>query len=80
MAIVFWCRCGTEVTVPDRDGGRRKPCPGCGVLLQVPMPLGTGPAPPAPRPASLGYRAALVLLAVAIATAVGVLAWTRLGR
>jgi hypothetical protein len=80
MSIVFWCHCGTEIAVPDRDAGRRMPCPGCDVLLRVPMISRAKPEPPSPRPASPGSEIVWLLVAAALAVAGGILTYLRLSR
>jgi hypothetical protein len=80
MAIVFWCRCGTEIAVPDRDAGRGMPCPGCGVLLRVPMPERTGPVPSSSRPAFPGSEIFWLLVSASLVMAGGVLTYLRLSQ
>ena len=80
MPIVFRCRCATEITVPDRDAGRRLPCPVCGVLLRGPMPKRTGPVPPPSRPASPGSEIFRLLVSASLVMAGGVLTYLRLSH
>jgi uncharacterized paraquat-inducible protein A len=36
MAIVFPCKCGRELAVPDLASGLRARCPRCGATVHVP--------------------------------------------
>lgn len=61
MAILFGCPgCGKTLRVGDNLGGKRCKCPGCGVLLDIPVTEVSTPAPAAPRtrPASSASRSA----------------------